>query len=84
MFNNKLYNVDFNPRKRRSKYDPEGEAMHEFLATNHDNMCFEYSNEREANCARMATQKYAREARQPLSISLRGNTIVITRKGNKV
>ena len=84
MFNKKLCNVDFKPRKRRSKYDPEREATHEFLASNNENVCFEYGNEHEARCARIATQKYVREARQPLSVSQRGNTVVLTRKGNKV
>ena len=84
MFNKKLYNVDFKPRKRRSKYDPEREAMHDFLASNNENVCFEYDSEREADCARAAIYKYAREARQPLCVSQRGNTVVLTRKGNKV
>lgn len=84
MFNKKLYNVEYKPRKRRSKYDPERGATHEFLASNHENVCFEYDNEHEAKCARMAIQKYVREARQPLCASQRGNAVVLTRKGNKV
>ena len=79
MFKSITYNVDFRPSRKKSVYSMEYAAMHDFLASDNENMCFEYNNNKEAANAYQAIWTYAKKNRQPLTVSTRQNTIVITK-----
>lgn len=79
MYNNLSYDVEFTPRKNKTKYWAEREAAHEFLATGYNNACLEYDNARDVKNAYQSLLTYVREARQPLTLAVRGNCLIITR-----
>jgi hypothetical protein len=79
MYNKITFNVEYTRRNKRSQYDPEREAMHEFLASDHENMCLEYGTEGKARLACAAIKKYAAHARQPLKAMVRGCNVIVTR-----
>lgn len=51
-----------------------------FLRPTTKNVCLEYSNGKEVKNACQALWYYAQQNRQPLKFSVRGNSIIITRK----
>lgn len=73
------YNVPYARGKSRNKYNPERTALHEFLASQNENICFEYLNVNEAVNARVAIKKYAAKARKNINITQKGNMVIIQR-----
>lgn len=80
MYNKITYNVEFKPRPRKSMYNMGRAVTHDFLASDHKNVCLEYSNAKEVKNVCQALWYYAKQNRQPLKFSVRGNSIIITRK----
>lgn len=80
MYNRITYNVEFKPSPRKSMYNMERAVTHDFLASDYDNVCLEYSTVRERDNACQALWYYAKQNRQPLKFSVRGNNVIITRK----
>lgn len=64
---------------KRSIYDREYELLHEFLATDNENICFEYHDTQEAINAVQALKMYAKKARQPLEFRQRANKVFAER-----
>lgn len=63
----------------KSIYTQEQNLLHEFLATDNENICFEYHNTQEAINAVQALKMYAKKARQPLKFAQRGNRVFAER-----
>lgn len=80
MYKGISYNVEFKPRTKKSKYNMEFGATHDFLASDYENVCLEYNDKREVKNAYQAIYAYTQKARQPLKVSTRGNCIVITKE----
>ena len=80
MFNKKTYNIKYNAKRRKSKYDAEFNETHELLASENMNVCLEYDTVNEAKCAYQQLRKYVKDARQPLRGSIHNKTNVVIRK----
>ena len=65
---------------KKSVYEQEFELLHGFLATENENICFEYGSTQEAINVRQALMMYTKRVRQPLNILQRGNTVFAIRK----
>lgn len=83
MFSNKTYNIKYNAKRRKSRYDAEINETHELLASENTNVCLEYDTIREAKNAYQQLYKYVKDARQPLRVSIRNKTSVVIRKEDK-
>ena len=64
----------------RLLYSYEHSLLHEFLATDNENMRLEYSDEREALNARQALARYIDSHKQPLNALCRGTFVYVVRK----
>ena len=60
------YNVNFKKRLVASKYDEEFKLLHDFSASKHENIEFEYGSDREALNATVALRKYIVKNRMSL------------------
>lgn len=76
MFKSISYNVNY---KKTSKYDAEKEALHDFNASNNENMRLEYDSSCEAINARNTVARYIKMAKMPLSVTANGKGIVVFR-----
>lgn len=83
MFNKKTYNIKYNAKRRKSRYDAEFNETHELLASENMNVCLEYDTVNEAKCAYQQLRKYVEDARQPLRVSIHNKTNVVIRKEGK-
>lgn len=75
MFKGFEYNKNYRKIGGRSIYEQEVELLHEFLASEHDNIRFEYTTEREAVNARQSLTVYAKKNKMPLKIMQRENFV---------
>lgn len=64
----------------RQLYSYEHSLLHEFLATDNENMRLEYSNEKEAYNASQSMKRYIETHRQPLKVAHRKTYLYILRK----
>ena len=64
----------------KSIYEQEYELLHDFLASENENICFEYGSTQEAINARAALVVYIKRARQPLQLMQRVNCVFAVRK----
>lgn len=62
------YNKDYRVIRGKSIYTQEYDLLHEFSATDNENIRLEYSTEREAINAKQALTKYVNRCRMPLKI----------------
>lgn len=83
MFKSITYNEDFPKIAKKSVYELEYDAMHDFCASEHKTMRFEYAATKEAVNAAVALRKYIAQARQPLDVAQRKEFVFVYRKGNK-
>ena len=60
---------------KKTKYDYERGLLHEFLASENENIRLEYDSPREACNAAAMLKLYVKNARQPLEIKQRGNAV---------
>lgn len=63
----------------KSVYEQEHELLHDFLASENENIYFEYGSTQEAINARAALVVYIKRVRQPLQILQRGNCVFAIR-----
>jgi nitrate/nitrite-specific signal transduction histidine kinase len=80
MFSKKTYNIKYNAKRRKSRYDAEFNETHELLASENTNVCLEYDTCKEAKNAYQQLFKYVKDARQPLRVSIHNKTNVVIRK----
>lgn len=65
---------------RTEKYDGEWEAIHQFNASEHKNMVFDYDSEREAESAYAFLAKLIKKENIPLKLqSFRKTSLLVTR-----
>lgn len=83
MYKGISYNVEFKSRPKRSKYNMEFAATHDFLASDYKNVCLEYNDQREVKNAYQAIYAYTQKARQPLKVATRGKCIIITKESKE-
>ena len=67
------YNKECRKLMDKSVYAEEHKILCDFLATEHENVRLEYSNEREALNASAVLRKWAKDNRKPLKICQRRN-----------
>ena len=79
MFKAIQYDATFTVRKRK-KYTPEFEAIHEFNGSTYKNVAFEYDTEREAINARVVLHRYVREAKMGLTVRQTNRKFVVVEK----
>lgn len=65
---------------KKTKCDYERGLLHEYLASENENIRLEYDTPREAVNAAAMLKLYVRNARQPLEIKQRGNAVFAERK----
>ena len=75
MFKGFEYNQEYRRIKSKSVYAQEIEILHEFAASDKDNVRLEYTTEQEAVNARQALYNYIKEARKPLKVMQRGKYV---------
>ncbi len=66
MFKEIKYDIELTKARRRDKYTPEIEALHEFNGGGKTNMVFTYDNKVDAHNAYTACKRYIADARIPL------------------
>lgn len=72
MLKNIEYNKEYRIIRGKSIYQREFDLLHEFLATDHENIRLEYSNEKEASLVRNNIFKYINRCKMPLEVMRRG------------
>lgn len=77
------YNQTMRKINNKSIYEQEFSLLHDFLATDKENIRFEYSNEREAINARQAIFSCAKKARQPITVAQRGKYVFAVKKAEE-
>jgi hypothetical protein len=68
MFKEIKYDIELKKGRRKDKYAPEIEALHEFNGGGKTNMVFTYDNKRDAINAYTVIKRYLRNARMPLFV----------------
>lgn len=69
------------PVNRRSKYDAEWEAVHQFLSSDHKNMVLDYDNSRDANNARLYFIRLVKAEKLPVVVGVfRSKSVVVKKK----
>ena len=80
MFKGHKFNQTCKNIEKKSVYHQERELLHEFLASEHENIMFEYSTSREAVNAAAMLKLYVQNVRQPLDIMQRGSNVFAVRR----
>lgn len=78
------YNKTYREICRKIKYEQERELLHDFLASENKNMCFEYENPREARNAVQWIRRYSKEAKKGIVAKVRKNFVIVEREGESV
>ena len=75
------FNKNFTPKGGKSVYTQEQNTLHELLASEYENVRFEYRNEQEAINARQAIilYIYIKANKQPLNAFQRKNFVFVVR-----
>ena len=81
MFEKVTFDVRVGSIKRREKYDAEWDAVHQFIASNHNNMIFEYSGKVDARNAAGWLIRLIKDERLPIEVHVyQINKVLIERK----
>ena len=78
------YNKTYREICRKTKYEQERELLHDFLASENENMCLEYENEREVKNAAQWIRQYSKEAKKGIVAKVRENFVIVEREGESV
>lgn len=77
------YDVSYKKMASFSQYHDEHNAIRDFNASNHYNICFEYANVRLAKNATQSLLTYTRSCRMPLKVMQRENTVIIEKRSKE-
>lgn len=84
MYISKVYNAKLEGRRTcngRSKYWREHEEVHDFLASDNENVVLGYDNERDAKNAFQGIYNYVKCSKSPVRVSVyQKKNIVLTKK----
>ena len=83
---NYRYNVTYRligKNGSKSMYQQEYDLLHEFYGSTNDNLAFEYPTRYEARKASLSLMRYAKLNRMNISVKVRGEMIIIVRKGDE-
>ncbi len=80
MYKNVKFNVEvIGIRGVKGKYAMEHEALHDFAASEHKNMLFEYDNEREARAACVWINKNIKAEKMPVEAHVVKKSVLIVK-----